>query len=86
MKKFIAILLLSGIVSMPAYTDYWSNELRFSKIADIMPLKRFQKSQKFFHLTDSILLMMVLTLIMKYGNFQKHLRHSFLRNPAEKKI
>lgn len=37
-RDFIAIQLLSGIVNMPVFTDYWSKKLRYNKIADRMPL------------------------------------------------
>lgn len=54
MKDFIAINILMGVVTMPAYTDYWSNFLRFDKIADIMNLKRFQQIRRNLHFVDNL--------------------------------
>lgn len=54
MKDFIAINILMGVVTMPAYTEYWSNFLRFNKIADIMSLKRFQQIRRNLHFVDNL--------------------------------
>lgn len=53
LRDFLAIELLMGIVEMPAYTDYWSEKLRYSRIADIMPLKRYQMIRRFLHFVDN---------------------------------
>ena len=46
MYKNIGIHILMGIVKLPAYTLYWSNNLRYSLIADVMPLKRFDQLKR----------------------------------------
>ncbi|XP_013194243.2 piggyBac transposable element-derived protein 2-like [Amyelois transitella] len=42
-----------GVVKMPAYTDFWAKESRYSKVADVMPLKKFQKIRKFLHFANN---------------------------------
>lgn len=49
---FITIELLIGIVHMPAYTDYWSQNFRYKKSASIMPLKRYQSLRNHLHFDD----------------------------------
>lgn len=53
-KDFIAINTLMGVVNLPAYTDYWSQGLRYEKIANIMPLKRFQQVRRYLHFSDNL--------------------------------
>lgn len=53
-KDFLAINILMGVVDMPAYTDYWSNDLKYSKIAEIMTLKRFQALRRYIHFNDNM--------------------------------
>lgn len=50
---FLAIEILMGIVNMPAYTDYWSESLRYDKIAKIMPLKRYQAIRRNIHFVNN---------------------------------
>lgn len=52
-KDFIAITLLMGVVQMPAYRDYWSKELRYPQIADIMTLKKYELIRRYLHFTDN---------------------------------
>ncbi|CAK1577843.1 unnamed protein product [Parnassius mnemosyne] len=52
-KDFIAITILMGVVQLPSYRDYWSNRLRFSKIADVMPLRKYEKIRKYLHFCDN---------------------------------
>lgn len=52
-KHYIGIELLMGIVAMPAYTDYWSADLRYSQIADTMALKRYQMLRRYIHFVDN---------------------------------
>lgn len=42
-EQFWGILLYTSIAHMPSYEDYWAQGTRYSKIADVMPLKRFEK-------------------------------------------
>ena len=41
MQKFIAILLHLGICKLPAMDGYWSMELGYELVADVMSSKRF---------------------------------------------
>ncbi|XP_039298358.1 uncharacterized protein LOC120354774 [Nilaparvata lugens] len=51
-KDFIAIHLLMGVIQLPSYLDYWSRQFRVPKIADVMPLKRYQKLRKYVRFVD----------------------------------
>lgn len=53
MQNFLAIEILMGLVSMRAYTDYWSINLRYDPIANIMPLKRYQVLRRNIHFVDN---------------------------------
>lgn len=50
---FIAIKCMMGIVKMPAYTDYWSKQFSFDKIADVMTLKRYQQLRRNLHFVNN---------------------------------
>ncbi|CAK1594386.1 unnamed protein product [Parnassius mnemosyne] len=52
-KDFIAITLIMGVVKMPSYRDYWSRFLRYPAVADIMPLKKYEKIRKYLHFADN---------------------------------
>lgn len=55
LKDFLMILLIMGIVNMPSYLDYWSIEFRYSQVADVMPLKRFEQIRRNIHFVDNII-------------------------------
>lgn len=46
LQNFMGIIITMSIVSMPAYTDYWSNACRFETIASVMSLNFFKKIKK----------------------------------------
>lgn len=50
---FLAIQILMGVVHMPSYTDYWNRRLRFTNIADLMPIKRYQTIRRYIHFIDN---------------------------------
>lgn len=52
-SDFIAIEILMGNICLPAYTDYWSQEMRIDHIANIMPLKKYQSLRRYLHFTDN---------------------------------
>lgn len=52
-QNFIGIELLMGIVDLPAYTDHWSRELRYEKVACVMPLKKYQLIRRYIHFVDN---------------------------------
>lgn len=52
-RDFLAIHIIMGVVSMPSYTDYWSLQYRFGLVADLMPLKRYQKIRRYLHFVDN---------------------------------
>lgn len=53
MKSFIGMQIVMGIVRMPRYEYYWSRELRYPAVADVMPLKRFEQLRRFLHVVDN---------------------------------
>jgi hypothetical protein len=53
-RNYIGIELLMSIVSMPAYTDFWSTNLRYEPIASVMPLKRYQLLRRQLHFVDNL--------------------------------
>lgn len=83
MKDFFAIKLLMGIIKLPAYTDYWNNDLRIPNVANIMSLKRYQQIRRYLHFVDNneddgdryfkirLLLDMVREFFLKYEEGQK---------------
>ena len=52
-EQYIGMHIKMGVISLPAYTLYWSNEMRYPPIAEIMSLKRFQKLRRFLHFVDN---------------------------------
>lgn len=55
MHDFLCIHILMGIVEMPSYLDYWSSRFRYTQIADLMSLKRYQQIRRFLHFVDNSL-------------------------------
>lgn len=53
MEQFVGIHVISGIVKMPSYKNYWSVATRFSTVADVMPRNRFSKLRTLFHVNDN---------------------------------
>ncbi len=53
-EQFIVMHMKMGIISLPSYNLYWSNELQYPSIADIMPRKRFEKIRQFLHFVDNM--------------------------------
>ncbi|XP_026331157.1 piggyBac transposable element-derived protein 2-like, partial [Hyposmocoma kahamanoa] len=53
LRDFLAIHIMMGVVSMPSYTDYWSLQYRFGLVADLMPIKRYQKIRRYLHFVDN---------------------------------
>lgn len=52
-NDFIAIELMTGLINMHAYTDYWSKDFRYDKVANIMPLKRFETIRRYIHFVNN---------------------------------
>ncbi|KAK2701959.1 hypothetical protein QYM36_019414 [Artemia franciscana] len=54
MECFFGILAFTGIVKMPSYRSYWSNETRYPVIADAMSRDRFEQIKKYLHFNDNL--------------------------------
>ncbi|XP_047098378.1 piggyBac transposable element-derived protein 3-like [Schistocerca piceifrons] len=52
MEQFVGILLHMGIIKMPSIHLYWSNECRYSPIADVMSRTRFFQLLQYFHVVN----------------------------------
>lgn len=52
-RDFLAIHIIMGIVDMPSYLDYWSQRFKYTKVAEIMPLKRYQQIRRYLHFADN---------------------------------
>ena len=48
-KQFIGFLALMGTIKYSQYRMYWSPGTRIPAIADKVPLARFEKLKRFFH-------------------------------------
>ena len=53
MYRYIGMHILMGVVNLPAYTLYWSKELRYASIANVMSLKRFEFLRRSLHVVDN---------------------------------
>ena len=52
-KSFIGIKLIMGVVGMPSMDDYWAEDTRYAKIANVMSVKRFKCLSRFIHFQDN---------------------------------
>jgi hypothetical protein len=52
-EQCLGVLMKMGLVHMPRYKMYWSQELRFPPIADVMSHNRFCQMNKFVHFNDN---------------------------------
>ena len=52
-ERYLGMHMKMGIINLPLYLLYWSNEMRYPAVADVMPLKRFQSVRRFLHFVDN---------------------------------
>lgn len=50
---FLALELRMGLVKMSSFRDYWSEGLRYSKVADVMSRNKYQQIRRFLHFVDN---------------------------------
>lgn len=48
-SDFLGLLLFMGVISLPAYKDYWAAGTWIEQIADVMSLRRFKQLRRFVH-------------------------------------
>ncbi|KAJ0172494.1 hypothetical protein K1T71_011633 [Dendrolimus kikuchii] len=53
LPNFLAIHIIMAVVSMPSYIDYWNLQYRFGLVADLTPIKRYQKIRRYLHFVDN---------------------------------
>lgn len=70
---------------MPSYTDYWSLELRYEKVASVMPLKRFQSIRRYLHFSNNDLSENDPDRYIKIRPLTELIRKNFLAIPEEGK-
>ena len=52
-RLLIGVMIKMGIVSLPSYKCYWSQQLRYSPVADVMSLNRFQLLLENLHFVNN---------------------------------
>lgn len=52
LEHFIGMLFYTSIVRMPRADMYWSVEMRYGKVADVMSIFRFKTIKRVFHVND----------------------------------
>lgn len=52
-RQYIGILTYMSIVHMPNTRSYWSDELEFSKIKNVMTINKFEKIRQSIHFNDN---------------------------------
>lgn len=50
---FLAIQTIMGVVRMNSYRDYWSQELGYEKISDVMSRNRYEEIRTFLHFANN---------------------------------
>ena len=53
MKTFLAMLLRMGDIKLSAHRDYWDDNCRIGAVADLMPVKCFDKLHRNIHFCDN---------------------------------
>jgi len=53
LEQYVGILVKMGLVSTPRYKMYWSRELHFPAIADVMSRNKFEELTKYIHFKDN---------------------------------
>lgn len=53
MTDFVSIVLLMGVIDLPAYEDYWAANTRIEQVASLMPVKRFKLLRRYIHFNDN---------------------------------
>ena len=53
LEQFIGILFITSIIRMPSVRDYWDLATRYEKIANVMPVRRFEQIKRFLHFNDN---------------------------------
>jgi hypothetical protein len=53
-EKFLGILLWMSIIRQPNTRRYWSPQTRVSKVADVMPVNRFEKIKRCLHFSNNL--------------------------------
>ena len=52
-RSLIGVMMKMGIVSLPSYKCYWSQQLRYSPVADVMSRNRFQLLLENLHFVNN---------------------------------
>ena len=53
-EQLIGMQMKMGIIQLPSYLWYWSQNLQYAPIADVFPLKRYQKLRQYLHFVDNM--------------------------------
>ena len=52
-RSLIGVMMKMGIVSLPSYKCYWSQQVRYSPVADVMSRNRFQLLLENFYFVNN---------------------------------
>lgn len=52
-ERYLGVLIRMGLVHMPRHEMYWSKELRFHPISDVLSRDRFKDINRFIHFNDN---------------------------------
>ena len=52
-EQYLDVLIKTGLVHMPRYQMYWSKELCFPPVADVMSRNRFTDVTQYLHFSDN---------------------------------
>lgn len=52
-KQYLGIIIFTSLVHMPNLRSFWSKDLRFAPVADVMPVNVFEKIRRFIHFANN---------------------------------
>lgn len=53
MRQFIGICFYTSIVHLPNVRSYWSTEMGYDPVRNVMPLNKFEKIRRYIHFDDN---------------------------------
>uniref|UniRef100_A0A8C4DNN4 PiggyBac transposable element-derived protein domain-containing protein n=1 Tax=Dicentrarchus labrax TaxID=13489 RepID=A0A8C4DNN4_DICLA len=85
-KSFVGIKLIMGVVRMPSMDDYWAEDTRYAKIANVMSVKRFKCLSRFIHFQDNQTSDPTQDQLCKVTRVLEHIRKRCLEIESENKF
>lgn len=85
-KSYVGIKLIMGVVKMPSMDDYWAEDTRYAKIANVMSVKRFKCLSRFIHFQDNQTSDPTQDRLCKVTPVLEHIRKKCLEIESENKF